>query len=445
MKIKAMKIKDLSAASLKTVCVLTALWLVHTMPVAAQVEMSNQSRAQGVQPFTIDVLNFQGDNNQSRLDLYIAVSYARLGFVKQNDRFTATYEVTADFFDSSNGSLAFEKIWSETVVSPGYDESMFSANKHLTYRSVVVSPGLYRVAVQIRDVETGRTYQTQQAALARPFYGKAVLMSSVMLLAQNSLDSLGRRTITPLVSAPVLQSKEGARFFFEIYADSITRGPLIAQYTIRSVGKKAEDVDVQRHRVIVDQKRVQVFDNVNLEKVSSGDYVVKVSLIDSAGRFFTEAERPLQVRAAGLVSYIRDLDKAVEQLLYAATSEEISRITEVKTESDRLQRFNEFWKKRDPTPKSPENELMAEYYSRIEYANQNFSHYIEGWKTDMGMIFIKYGQPDFVDRRPFNFDTKPYEIWEFYQKNRRFTFVDETGFGDYRLTKPEWDMRNRLR
>ncbi|MBC8042216.1 MAG: GWxTD domain-containing protein [Rhizobacter sp.] len=266
-----------------------------------------------------------------------------------------------------------------------------------------------------------------------------------MLLAQNSLDSLGRRTITPLVSAPVLQSKEGARFFFEIYADSITRGPLIAQYTIRSVGKKAEDVDVQRHRVIVDQKRVQVFDNVNLEKVSSGDYVVKVSLIDSAGRFFTEAERPLQVRAAGLVSYIRDLDKAVEQLLYAATSEEISRITEVKTESDRLARFNEFWKKRDPTPKSPENELMAEYYSRIEYANQNFSHYIEGWKTDMGMIFIKYGQPDFVDRRPFNFDTKPYEIWEFYQKNRRFTFVDETGFGDYRLTRPEWDMRNRLR
>jgi hypothetical protein len=42
-------------------------------------------------------------------------------------------------------------------------------------------------------------------------------------------------------------------------------------------------------------------------------------------------------------------------------------------------------------------------------------------------------------------ETKPYEVWEYYELNRRYVFVDESGFGDYRLLYPIWDDRNRLR
>ncbi len=104
-----------------------------------------------------------------------------------------------------------------------------------------------------------------------------------------------------------------------------------------------------------------------------------------------------------------------------------------------------FWKKRDPNPNTPRNEKMEEYYARVDYANKHFSHYIDGWRTDMGMVYIMFGAPNNVDRHPFDLDAKPYEIWAYYDLNYSFVFVDQTGFGDYRLETPVWDVWNRVR
>jgi hypothetical protein len=86
---------------------------------------------------------------------------------------------------------------------------------------------------------------------------------------------------------------------------------------------------------------------------------------------------------------------------------------------------------------------MEEYYIRVQFANKNFAHYIEGWRTDMGMVYIIFGSPNNVDRHPFDIDSKPYEIWSYYDLNHQFTFVDQTGFGDYRLTTPIWEVWQR--
>jgi hypothetical protein len=72
----------------------------------------------------------------------------------------------------------------------------------------------------------------------------------------------------------------------------------------------------------------------------------------------------------------------------------------------------------------------------VKFTNDNFSSYREGWKSDRGMVFIILGPPNNIDRHPFEYYSKPYEVWEYYTINRRFVFVDETGFGDYRLTTP---------
>ena len=81
----------------------------------------------------------------------------------------------------------------------------------------------------------------------------------------------------------------------------------------------------------------------------------------------------------------------------------------------------------------------------MAFANQNYGHYLEGWRTDMGMIFVRFGSPDNIERHPFEYNVKPYEIWYYYQLNRQFIFVDETGFGDYRLRYPTTDLWGRVR
>jgi GWxTD domain-containing protein len=58
-----------------------------------------------------------------------------------------------------------------------------------------------------------------------------------------------------------------------------------------------------------------------------------------------------------------------------------------------------FWKHRDPTPGTPENEFKEEHYRRINYANHQFGRAVPwpGWKTDRGRIYIILGEPRGVD------------------------------------------------
>jgi hypothetical protein len=62
---------------------------------------------------------------------------------------------------------------------------------------------------------------------------------------------------------------------------------------------------------------------------------------------------------------------------------------------------------------------MRNYFKRVEIANQYFTSYKEGWKTDRGMIFVVFGLPDAVYR------TSASEIWEYAVQGDKvsFTFV----------------------
>ena len=100
--------------------------------------------------------------------------------------------------------------------------------------------------------------------------------------------------------------------------------------------------------------------------------------------------------------------------------------------------FLKFWKDRDPTPETNQNEIMEEYYARIRYVNDYYNmSWKEGWETDMGMIFILFGSPDNVQRtNPNNSNTTIFQIWNYNRLNKQFIFKDQNGFGDFRLDTP---------
>ncbi len=96
--------------------------------------------------------------------------------------------------------------------------------------------------------------------------------------------------------------------------------------------------------------------------------------------------------------------------------------------------FKRFWARMDPNKITQKNELMEEFYRRVNFATENFSTItIEGWRTDRGRIFIKFGEPDDIERHPFEMNTTPFEVWRYYNLRKVFVFVDRTGFGDYFL------------
>ncbi len=60
---------------------------------------------------------------------------------------------------------------------------------------------------------------------------------------------------------------------------------------------------------------------------------------------------------------------------------------------------NEFWRRRDPDPRTPENEFQIEFYRRVQYADANFStEAVRGSLSDRGMVFVVLGPPSYVGR-----------------------------------------------
>jgi len=66
--------------------------------------------------------------------------------------------------------------------------------------------------------------------------------------------------------------------------------------------------------------------------------------------------------------------------------------------------MDHFWKSKTGS-KERAKEIIRKYYKRVENANLHFSSYIEGWKTDRGMISIIYGAPNVVSK------SNDMEVW----------------------------------
>ena len=138
----------------------------------------------------------------------------------------------------------------------------------------------------------------------------------------------------------------------------------------------------------------------------------------------------------GFSGYVYDVEIAMKQMKYILSNDERKELKN-KDKQDKEQLFYQIWKKRDPTPETEQNELMEEYFQRVEYVNEHFSGWQPGWETDRGMIYILFGPPDEIQRTsPSAGNSTIYQIWNYLKVSKQFVFRDQNGFGDYRLDTP---------
>jgi GWxTD domain-containing protein len=141
-----------------------------------------------------------------------------------------------------------------------------------------------------------------------------------------------------------------------------------------------------------------------------------------------------------------------EDVTYIITKEEQEAFLRLSTNEERDDFIEEFWRRRNPDPESPENTYREEHYRRIAYANEHFASGIPGWKTDRGHIYILWGPPDEIESHPMGgtwdrtpeqgggtTTTYPWELWRYrhlegIKENVQIEFVDNTGSGEFHIT-----------
>jgi GWxTD domain-containing protein len=137
-----------------------------------------------------------------------------------------------------------------------------------------------------------------------------------------------------------------------------------------------------------------------------------------------------------------------EDVVYIIAPRERQVFEKLRTAREKDIFIEAFWKQRDPTPGTPENEFKEEHYRRIDHANRYFGRQspLPGWKTDRGRIHIILGEPNDIQKFDNTAETYPAEVW-FYQGKTEsglppafnIVFFKEHGSGDYKLYSPTRD------
>ena len=386
-----------------------------------------------------DFLNFAGEKSiQTRVDVFIQVPYNEIQFVKTEQGFAAGYSVTISVFKEDKSTLLSEKTFNEKVEIKNFEQTISGSNFNLSLRSFNLSSGTYLIRTEIEDKDSRKTSSSENKFEVRDFTGSSGI-SDMMLVAKKTVVD-GSNKILPNVSRNVLTKKEGIPLFFEVYKNQ--PGDVKINFKIfENENRIYDSTEVKK----IDSGTTQIFFTIKELELGLGNYIIQLAVVDADDKIIGTIRKSFLSRWPGVPSSIKDLNKAIKQLVYIATEDEIEKIEETENRDEKVKEYLNFWKKKDPTPQTEDNPIFDEYYRRVFYANEKFSHYIEGWKTDRGMVFIILGPPNNVDRHPFEFNTKPYEVWEYYDLNRQFVFVDETGFGDYRLITPMYGDTYRFR
>jgi len=161
--------------------------------------------------------------------------------------------------------------------------------------------------------------------------------------------------------------------------------------------------------------------------------------------------------AAGQKTNVKDLSPRFQEWLnlvaYHIQPVEKDVFMKLTTDRDRDIFVDTFWKQRDPTPGTPENEYRDELVKRFKYCNQFYGRGTtrEGWKTDMGRIHMILGPPASVEHFEATIGLVPCYSWSFYGDARRdlppqfyLLFYQRGGVGEFKLYDPVTDGPARL-
>ena len=401
---------------------------------AAQVEYSSgRNNPSTISPFYADYACYKSDvAGKVRVDVFVQVPYANISFKKDDFGFKGGFNVTLTFMDESKNNIIFERNWKEKVNTDDFSQTISKSNFFIAYKSYDLVPGKYFLKCIVEDADSRRIFTRDINLLVREISASAGL-SDLIFISDVLKDPGGDRMI-PNVSASVTNKVNSLSFFIELYSDK--KQEVVLEYDLydaqKNISLKQEDPRIVTPGINPINHTIK---NLNF---SVGDYSVKVILKDTDRKEIASVEKKITSKIAGVPASIVDLDKAISQMIYIATPDEMDYIKDAKEFDEKMIRFMAFWDKKKPNKNSDDNPILYEYYRRIEYANKNFKGMGDGWRSDMGMVFVTFGPPSGVERHPFDINSKPYEIWDYNDINRSFVFVDQTGFGDYRLLDPDF-------
>lgn len=377
-------------------------------------------------PFVASVRYLAGPTPDSTLALFsVSLTNQTLSFQRRGNEFVAEYRVEAAFRSDSGSAVPVRQIGrDEQIRVRSFQETLRTDESVIFQQFVTLPPGKYRVFVMVRDRNGPAFARAERVDTAPRFAGAGV---TEPIAVYTSEGRTRRGDLPKILANPRSTLPYGAdsiRFYVETYGEA---GPLTTRF-----------VDAGNRELWRDSLRPSGSGEVHpaMVTVAPGKLPVgqgELEVIPASGRDTT--------RAHFLVSFsnqwvITNFDEMLGLLRYFDQQDWVDSLRRVPAEQ-RPDMWREFWKATDPVPITPENELLDDYFRRIQQANIRFQDEGEpGWMTDRGEVFITLGEPDEILDLSSGLDRSGTRAirWTFTNLRLVIYFQDQTGFGRYRMT-----------
>ncbi|MGH1366034.1 MAG: GWxTD domain-containing protein [Calditrichia bacterium] len=363
--------------------------------------------------------------------IYMQIQNDQLTFLKNEDVFDAELQLEV-YFRNESEEFVFNRTITRKVIARDYNAT--NSKKHINtfYTDIAVQPGTYAVTLTVTDLNSAKQFTRKinydmPPLVANDADNARLVISDILFFSEHKTDSSGRITaFSPTLSNSFSSNSKTLYAYFSTWSSNSDEAKV--HYVVRD----QQNLPVLQNSYQLDSSNYQEH-FIKLNRYSLGENQYQMELEVKSGTTSLIASAPLRFFWRFVPDNREDLNLAIEQLRYIANTDSIKKYRKAPYE-DKKNFFERFWDSQDPNPDTEVNELLREYYRRVNYSTERFSATSQaGWLTDRGRIFIKFGEPDDVERHPFAQDSYPYQIWRYYSLRKTFLFIDRTGFGDYNL------------
>ena len=419
--------------------------------------------------FRPDVATFRYTEDQALVELYLSLRAETLPFAAAAEGFEATVPTHVVVRPVAQAAP------SSAEVTPAFDQTLpfayaladtaalSSSQVFVEQLRMAVAPGEYEVDVTL--LPEGQAEVKALLNLTVPDYAGAegTSISAIQLATaiQPSTDPTNPLTKSGLMIRPNPDAFYGGAgatlsYYTEVYSPpSDTDTYTLVSFVAESAGGAA--LPAHETRLARAARPVDVVaGQIDVSTLPSGIYHLRLVALNEANeavaeqtkRFFVinpDVERALS--AADMMSYEEtlyaamgeeELELNIRHARVIATAREEAQIAALATDEDRRRFLVSFWTARDEDERPSINDARQTFYGRLRTVMANYSEFgQEPYETDRGRIYLTYGPPSEIDRRPFEADLLQHEIWSYEnipgEGRSLFVFVDRYSSDRYEL------------
>jgi len=402
------------------------------------------------------------------VEFYVAVPLEVLTAAESGEGATYKFNVGVQVTRPSDGSVVANRF--TTKKARIAEASEIVAPLSVSQIDVAVPPGQYRFTVGVGDLAGGGSRVsalelTVPAAADGPFVSGIELASSIAPVDPDVAGEFakGGLSVVPNPTKLVSDSNGSLPIYYELYGLPVRegeKGNFVIRYDVSQLnGRRFVRVERALEAASPDVVRAETLD---LKGVPPGSYELSVLLETRDGTEILRTTKKFMVLhqysrdelaeiKGKFIPYSQEEERQVRrELSLVASDAELAAFDALPAEEKPIFVDN-FWARRDPDKNTQTNEFKNAFYQRYYHVQERYTTpFREGVDTDMGRVYLKYGEPDEILRSPMgmrsevNIDTstwqsKPFEAWEYFSTGGvdnqyiLFVFVDDDGDGDFEL------------